>query len=193
MTDTTPDRPSDTTSDVPDDLTPDPGPPTGGTVPPPVQGYAPPPPATGYAPPSGYTPPPGYATPPPPAPGYGGPQGAYQPQYAMGAPLSDSDQRLWSVLSHIGGVFVSFLVPLVVWLVFKGRGAFVEDQSKEALNFQITLAIAYLVGAITVIFIVGIVILAAAALCAVIFGIIAAVQSSQGVLYRYPVCIRFIK
>jgi len=111
----------------------------------------------------------------------------------MGAPLSDSDQRLWSVLSHIGGVFVSFLVPLVVWLVFKGRGAFVEDQSKEALNFQITLAIAYVVGFITLIFIVGIVILAVAWLCAIIFGIIAAVQSSQGVLYRYPVCIRFIK
>ena len=190
MTDTTPDRPSGTT---PDDLTPDTAPPIGGTVPPPEQGYAPPPPPTGYAPPTGYTPPPGYATPPPPAPGYGGPQGAYQPQYAMGAPLSDSDQRLWSVLSHIGGVFVSFLVPLVVWLVFKGRGAFVEDQSKEALNFQITLAIAYVVGFITLIFIVGIVILIAAGLCAVVFGIIAAVQSSQGVLYRYPVCIRFIK
>lgn len=168
MTDTTPDRPSGTT---PNYLPPDTAPPAGGTVPPPEQGYAP----------------------PPPAPAYGGPQGAYQPQYAMGAPLSDSDQRLWSVLSHIGGVFVSFLVPLVVWLVFKGRGAFVEDQSKEALNFQITLAIAYVVGLITFFLIVGIVILIAAWLCAVVFGIIAAVQSSQGVLYRYPVCIRFIK
>ncbi|MGV8965295.1 MAG: DUF4870 domain-containing protein [Cellulomonas sp.] len=185
MTDATPDRSSDTTSDVPDDLTPDA--PAQGTFPPPHQGYAPPPP------PAGFAPPPGYATPPPPAPGYGGPQGAYPPQYAMGAPLSDSDQRLWAVLSHIGGVFVSFLVPLVVWLVFKGRGAFVEDQSKEALNFQITLAIAYAVGAITAIFIVGIVILLAAFVCAIVFGIIAAVQSSQGVLYRYPICIRFIK
>ncbi|WP_407344048.1 DUF4870 domain-containing protein [Pengzhenrongella phosphoraccumulans] len=192
MTDNTSDTPTDNTPDtasgVPADVTPEPAPQAEGTVPTPEQGYAPPPPA-GYAPPTGYAP-------PPPAPGYGGPQyGApqgYAPQYAAGAPLSDSDQRLWAVLSHIGGVFVSFLVPLVVWLVFKGRGAFVEDQSKEALNFQITLAIAYVVGAITAIFIVGVFILIAAAICSVVFAIIAAVQSSQGVLYRYPVCIRFI-
>ena len=111
----------------------------------------------------------------------------------MAPPLSDSDQHLWAVLSHIGGVFVSFLVPLIVWLVFKDRGAFVEDQSKEALNFQITLAIVYVVGFVTLIILVGVVILIAAFICAIVFGIIAGVQSSQGVPYRYPVSIRFIK
>jgi len=146
------------------------------------------------------------AVPPPPAPAYGAPQGAYppppvygapqpgypQPAYAVGPPLSDSDQRLWSVLSHIGGVFVSFLVPLVIWLVFKGRGALVEQQSKEALNFQITLAIAYAVGFVLIIIGIGLLIIAAAWICSIIFAIMAAVATSRGEFYRYPLTIRFI-
>lgn len=186
MTENTPENPDEPTAgSVP------PPPAAGAVPPPPSPGYSPPPPAPGYSPPPPAAP--GHAA--PPQPGAYPPQGAYPaPAYAgVGAPLTDADQRMWSVLSHIGGVFVSFVVPLVVWLVFKGRGAFVEDQAKEALNFQITLAIAYIVGAITAIIIVGVFILLAAAICAVVFGIIAAVKSSQGQLYRYPVCIRFIK
>ena len=146
-------------------------------------GAVPPPPA----PQSAYPP-------PPPAPGYGAPQGAYPPPaYAVQPPLSDSDQRMWSVFAHIGGVFVSFLVPLVILLVFKGRGAFVENQAKEALNFQITLAIAYVVGGITAILIVGLFILLAAAICSVVFAIMAAIASNRGELYRYPLTLRLVK
>ena len=149
--------------------------------------------------PGGAVPPPapGYAAPPPPAPGYGAPQDAYPgsayPTDGVGAPLSDSDQRLWAALSHIGGVFISFLVPLVVWLVFKPRGAFVEDQAKESLNFQITLAIAYLVGVVTIPLIIGVLIIPVVAVGSLVFGIIATVRSSQGERYRYPITIRFVK
>ena len=77
--------------------------------------------------------------PPPPAPQYGaGPQyGAAAPQYVAGpaAPLSDSDQRLWATLAHIGPIILWVIAPLVIWLVYKDRGRYVEDQSKEALNF----------------------------------------------------------
>ncbi|MGV8977385.1 MAG: DUF4870 domain-containing protein [Cellulomonas sp.] len=150
-------------------------------------GAVPPPPAPQYQAPQG-------AYPPPPAPGYGAPQGAYPPPaYAMQPPLSDSDQRMWSVFAHIGGVFVSFLVPLVILLVFKGRGAFVEDQAKEALNWQITLAIAYVVGGILTIVLIGVVILLAALVCAVVFAIMAAIASNRGELYRYPFTLRLVK
>ena len=157
----------------------------------------PPPPAPGYVSPP--PPAPGYAAPPPPAPGYGAPQDTYPapaypaPAYGVGAPLSDSDQRLWAALSHIGGVFISFLVPLVVWLVFKLRGAFVEDQAKESLNFQISIAIGYVVGVVTIPLIIGVFILPLVFLGSLVFGIIATVRSSQGERYRYPIIIRFIK
>lgn len=158
-------------------------------------GAVPPPVAPQYQVPHGEVPP------PPPAPGYGAPQGGYgapqgaypPPAYAMQPPLTDSDQRMWSVFAHIGGVFVSFIVPLVILLVFKGRGAFVEDQAKEALNFQITLAIAYFVGGILTIVLVGILILLAAAVCSVVFAIMAAVASNRGEVYRYPLSLRLIK
>lgn len=100
---------------------------------------------------------------------------------------------MWSVFAHIGGVFVSFLVPLVILLVFKGRGAFVENQAKEALNFQITLAIAYVVGLITIIIVVGAFILLAALICSIVFAILAAIASNRGELYRYPLTLRLVK
>ena len=163
--------------------------PTGAVPPPPEPQYE----APQYEAPQGEAPQGAYP-PPPPAPGYGAPQGAYPPPaYAVQPPLSDSDQRMWSVFAHIGGVFVSFLVPLVILLVFKGRGAFVENQAKEALNFQITLAIAYVVGGITAIIIVGLFILLAAVICSVVFAIMAAIASNRGELYRYPLTLRLVK
>jgi hypothetical protein len=157
-------------------------------------GAVPPPPAPGYeAPKADY---------PPPAPGYGSPQGAYPPPpqgayppppYAVQPPLSESDQRMWSVLAHVGGILFSFVAPLIVWLVYKGRGAFVEDQAKEALNFQITVAIAYLAGTVLLVVIIGIFVILAAAICSILFGILAAVASNRGELYRYPLTLRLIK
>jgi|SRR5450756_100802 len=135
--------------------------------------------------------------PPPPAPQYGaGPQyGAAAPQYVAGpaAPLSDSDQRLWATLAHIGPIILSFIAPLVIWLVFKERGRYVEDQSKEALNFQITLAITYIVSLFLMIIVIGFVTFAIAWICAIVFGIIAAMAANKGEAYRYPVTLRLVK
>jgi len=76
------------------------------------------------------------ATPPP------GPQPGYQPP-APPTPLSDSDQRLWSTLTHLGwiaGSFIGlpFLPALVAYLVFKERGGYVRQHTAAALNFQIS-------------------------------------------------------
>src|ERR1035437_4434368 len=85
--------------------------------------------------------------PTPPAPQYGAAPGYVAPQYAAAAPapLSDSDQRLWATLAHIGPIIIGFVAPLVIWLIYRERGQYVEDQSKEALNFQITVVIASVV------------------------------------------------
>lgn len=156
-------------------------------------GAVPPPPAAGYGQPGAVPPPaPGYGA---PQGGYGAPQGGYPPAgYApSGAPLSDSDQRTWAILSHVGGILFSFVAPLVLWLVFKGRGAFVEDQAKEALNFQITILIAYVVGGILSVIGIGVLLIGAAWVATLVFGILAAVAASSGQFYRYPVTIRLIK
>ena len=58
-------------------------------------------------------------------------------------PMPASEARMWSVLAQLGGTFLSFLVPLVIYLVFKDRDPFVRRHSATALNFHLTLAIGY--------------------------------------------------
>ncbi|WP_246131075.1 DUF4870 domain-containing protein [Cellulomonas aerilata] len=165
--------------------------PSGTYPPPPAPGSAyPPPPAPGAA----YPPAPGAGAYPPPGHGHGPTPGGHPPAYGPGAPLSPSDQRLWAVLSHLGPLVAWFLAPLVIWLVFRGRGAFLEDHAKESLNFQITAAIAALV-----IGFVSVVTLGLGALLYLPFGvlvlvvmIVAAVKASQGEPYRYPLTLRLV-
>ncbi|HWS58454.1 MAG TPA: DUF4870 domain-containing protein [Actinotalea sp.] len=122
---------------------------------------------------------------PPPAP-------AYAP-VPPGAPLSDADQRLWAMLSHIGAIFIGFLAPLIVWLVYKGRGQFVEEQAKESLNFQIMIAIAYVVGSVTSFLGIGLLILLVAWVFSIVFVIIAGIAANKGEAYRYPINLRLVK
>ena len=81
----------------------------------------------------------------------------------------------------------------MIWLVFKERGRYVEYQSKEALNFQITLAIAYIVSLFLMIIVIGFVTFAIAWICAIVFAIIAAMAANKGEAYRYPVTLRLVK
>ncbi len=133
--------------------------------------------------------PPGYQQ-PYQQPGY---QQPYPPGYVAAAPLSPSDERMWATLAHVGPILVGFLAPLLIWLLLRERSRFVDDQGKEALNFQIFLAIVYVVGVITAALVIGIFILLAAWLLAIVFGIQGAIAANRGELYRYPFNWRVIK
>ncbi|WP_169164984.1 DUF4870 domain-containing protein [Cellulomonas taurus] len=136
------------------------------------------------------------------APGqpYGAPgqqYGAPGQQYGapQGAPLSPQDEKTWAILSHIGAILFSFVVPLIVWLVYRGRGPYLEDQAKEALNFSLTVLIGYVGTSILAAVTLGLLspLVPLVSVAALIFGIIAAVAANKFTWYRYPVCIRFIK
>src|SRR5438067_4606520 len=62
--------------------------------------------------------------------------------------VSSKEERLWAMLAHLSGFLGHFLPgigniagPLVIWILKKDRFAFVDDQAKEALNFQISATI----------------------------------------------------
>ncbi|GAA1117904.1 DUF4870 domain-containing protein [Nesterenkonia jeotgali] len=110
-----------------------------------------------------------------------------------GVPVSAGEEQGWGVAMHLGGVFLSWLVPLVLWLVFRQRSRMLDDHGKEALNFQITLFIAYIVGAATTIILIGFLILFLAWVLSVVFSILAAIAAYNRRPYRYPLTIRFIK
>lgn len=127
------------------------------------------------------------ATPPPP--GYAAPP----PGYA--APLSDSDQRMWAMLAHIGGIILGFVAPLIIWLVYRERSQLVEDQAKESLNFQITATIAGVV-----IFVLTLITLGLASplflvlwIGILVFCILGGLAANKGQAYRYPFALRLVK
>ncbi|MBB1197559.1 DUF4870 domain-containing protein [Curtobacterium sp. MCLR17_043] len=107
--------------------------------------------------------------------------------------MSPEDQRLWATLTHIGGIFFNFIAPLVAYLVLRDRGGFVREHTRVALNFHITMGIAYVVGSLTSVFGVGVLIVLAAGIVSLIFSIMAAIAANQGQFYRYPLSIEFIK
>lgn len=106
---------------------------------------------------------------------------------------STPDDRTMALLAHLGGIIAGFIVPLVIWLVKKDSSRFVEDQAKEALNFQLTILIVYLISVPLSCVFIGYFTFLAAWVLAIVFSIIAAMEANKGKVYRYPLTLRFIK
>jgi len=122
-----------------------------------------------------------------------------------------AEERQWAMFAHLsalaGGILTSgwagsvgcFVGPLVIWLVKKDTLPFVDDQAKEALNFNITVGIVFLALLLLSILTLGIGLIIAIPAWIVIgiawlvLTIIAAVKSNQGEKYRYPFALRLIK
>jgi uncharacterized protein len=130
------------------------------------------------------------------------PQQPYQPQAPVAAaPLTEAEDRQWASFAHLGGI-LSFLPSLIIWLIFKDRGRFTDIEAKEALNFQITLVIGYVVINIIGIFLAlvtfgigGVFTLLVWVLwvVGVIFSILGFMKAKDGEHYRYPFALRLIK
>lgn len=125
--------------------------------------------------------------------------GAGQP---AAAPLTPADDKQWASFAHFGGV-LGFLPSLIIWLVFKDRGVRTNVEAKEALNFQITIAIAQvavfilnaILTAVTFGFwgLIGWILPLAVWVISVIFSIQGGLKVNQGGSYRYPFALRLIK
>jgi len=101
-----------------------------------------------------------------------------------------SEEKTMAILSHVLCIVAWFLPPLIIYLVKKDESSYVAAHAKESLNFQITMCLAVIVLAITII---GLFLLWVVGLVATIFIIIATIKASENKLYRYPLTIRFIK
>lgn len=97
-----------------------------------------------------------------------------------------------AVLAHVLNVIATVIGPLVIYLVKKDASPFVRAHSVEALNFGITLVIAYTVAGALAVLLVGLVLLPVIFVLQIVFTIMAASAAGRGVTYQYPVAIRFI-
>jgi len=118
-------------------------------------------------------------------------------------------ERQWAMFAHLSALVaiwmggMGFLGPLIVWLIKKDEMRFVDDQGKEALNFQLNVAVLTIVcGFIGFILVVltfgfGALILAPMGLAfagiVIVMPIIAAIKANAGDAYRYPFIIRLVK
>jgi uncharacterized Tic20 family protein len=103
------------------------------------------------------------------------------------------DQKTLAILAHVLGIFTGFLGALIIYLVAREDQPFAKAHAKEALNFQITMALAAVISGILILVIIGILGIIAVSICTIVFSILAAMAASRDEEYRYPVSLRFIK
>ncbi len=127
--------------------------------------------------------------------------------------MTDNDQaaRNWAMGCHLAALtcymgipFGNILGPLLVWLFKKDEYVLVNEQGTESLNFQISLMVYSLVTIIAiVIFALTVILIPVAILLGILLAvlfvvnlvmiIVAAVKTSNGETFRYPLSIKFIK
>ena len=113
--------------------------------------------------------------------------------------LPTPDERTWGMIAHLAALagfivpFGNILGPLVVWRVKRDHSVFVAVEAKEALNFNITIAIGGIVCLVLLRFFIGVLFWAVLVLFWLIITIIAALKANEGIAYRYPFSLRLVK
>jgi uncharacterized Tic20 family protein len=125
------------------------------------------------------------------------PQSSETPQKAeQTAPAAaevPSDAKTMAMLCHLLAIFTGFIGPLIIWLVKKADHPFIDEQGKEALNFQITVLLAMIVSFLLSFLCIGFFLMPAVGVVNLVFCIIATIKVNGGDHYRYPVSLRLIK
>ena len=149
---------------------------------------------------------------PPPAPGWyddpsqpgaqrwwDGTQWTQQTQASQNSPavaqggyaVTQNSQQL-AMFAHLSAILTGFIGPLIFYLVKKDEDPFVADQSREALNFNLTVLIAWVAVFVLSLLIIGVFLIPILWIGALVFQIIAGIAANRGEWYRYPVTIRMV-
>ncbi len=103
------------------------------------------------------------------------------------------DDRNMALLCHILGLITNVLGPLVLWLLMKEKSPFVDFHGKQAVNFQLTLILAYMASGVLVCVYIGILLVMATFAIQVIFTVLPAIKAYEGEEYVIPVAIPFLR
>ena len=107
--------------------------------------------------------------------------------------VPSKDDCNMAMLAHLLGIFTGFLGALVVWLVKKDSSTYIAQESVEALNFQLTVMIGYVICSVLSVIVIGLIMFPLLYIVNIIFCIIGALAASKGTGYRYPFALRLIK
>ena len=112
--------------------------------------------------------------------------------------LPPDQERLWGMLAHLlsfvaAYLFLGFVAPLIIMLVFGPRSAFVRANAVESLNFNLTWLLYGVIAVILAFLLIGIPILIVLGIAYLVLVIIASVRANNGEVYHYPATIRFVR
>ena len=109
-----------------------------------------------------------------------------------GAVMIDANARQWALFAHLSALLAGWLGPLLIYLIKKDEHPFIADQSREALNFNLSIFLYSVISGVLMLVLIGFFLIFAVLLLWFVLVIVAAVKANNGEAYRYPVTIRFV-
>lgn len=134
---------------------------------------------------------------PPPVP----PQSESHPEPVPPAlPAPTPEEQSWAIALHLSG-FAGFILPslgqiiapLVIWLIKRPESAYLDRVGKDVLNFQISYTIYAAIAGVLCWLCIGFVLLPVVLIVWIVYMIMAAVKTSNGQSFSYPLTIRFLQ
>jgi len=107
-----------------------------------------------------------------------------------------NQQAMFIQVSAFAGYIIplgSIIVPLILWQVWREKDPYLDDMGREAVNFQLSMLLYYIISLVLCVVLIGFVLIFAAMIFHLTFIVIGSVQTARGADYRYPMIIRFIK
>lgn len=117
----------------------------------------------------------------------------YTAGYAPQPRLSPDDEKLWGVLMHLGSLLLGFLVPLIIWLIYRDRSETLNQQGRAALNWGISYFIYLIASSVLMLILIGWIMWPILIVLDIVFCIIAAVKAGNLQAWKYPLSIPFLQ
>lgn len=105
----------------------------------------------------------------------------------------ETETRKWLTFLHLSGLFILLIPPLVIWILKRDEIPGINEHAKNVMNFQISMLIYLLAGAMSVFFALGLLVLPLLGIYSTIIIIINSVRVMNGDSYKYPLSIKFMK
>ncbi|MDA3799764.1 MAG: DUF4870 domain-containing protein [Kiritimatiellae bacterium] len=109
------------------------------------------------------------------------------------------DENMWGMFIHLSQFagyvvpFLGYVLPIVLWQINKDKSQVVDMHGKNVTNWIISAMIYGVVSGILCAVVIGIPMLFALGILCIIFPIMGAIKANNGIVWQYPMAIKFFK
>ncbi|MBN2652080.1 MAG: DUF4870 domain-containing protein [Spirochaetales bacterium] len=110
-----------------------------------------------------------------------------------------SDSKTYGMLMHFSQFFgmilpfAGLIIPILMWQMKKDSNQDIDQHGKNITNWIITVTIAGVISALLTFIFIGIPLLIAIAVLCIVFPIMGGLKAKEGIVWAYPLTIKFIK